>query len=114
MKEKLLLDENIPRGVRKLLLQKGLDAKSVLETARGLRNSDIAHMAIKERRIILTMDSDFLKFERQLQRMIRIILVKAHPVSTAKIAEILDRNLSMCLKLIKRKRIIVLTQEGIA
>ncbi len=113
MKQKLLLDENIPRSVRKLLLKKGLDVKTVLQIARGSRNSDIALRAISENRIILTMDSDFLRFKRPLQEKIRVILIKVHAASAAKLAEIVAKNLTKCLGLLRRRRIVILTEAGV-
>ena len=56
MSLKLLCDENIPRYVMTSLTERGFDVKSVTPS---IPDDAVAAAAQKERRIIITFDSDF-------------------------------------------------------
>lgn len=54
-KPKLLLDENIGLRVLQLLQKQGYDAVSILEIARGSKDSDVLLRAVEENRIVVTL-----------------------------------------------------------
>ena len=49
----------------------------------------MARLALKERAIIITLDSDFLQLNKSLQKKSRIIYIKIHPRNPKKIRELL-------------------------
>ena len=60
MKEpKLLLDENIGSVVAARLRQEGYDFVSVFEEMRGAEDAAVLAQAIKEQRVVVTLDRDF-------------------------------------------------------
>lgn len=54
-----LADENFPRKAVESLRKKKIDIVSVSEIALGARNGEVARLAVKEKRILLTFDKDF-------------------------------------------------------
>ena len=56
MSLKLLCDENIPHAIFSLLKQRGFDVACVTP---GISDDEVAAIAQKERRILITFDSDF-------------------------------------------------------
>lgn len=57
---KVLADENVPRGIIKLLRQEGFDIVSVDEENKGIEDREVLELAEKENMKILTFDTDFL------------------------------------------------------
>lgn len=55
----LLLNENIGVKTANLLRSKGYDVKSSIEKFRGVSDKEILDIAVKENRIIVTLDLDF-------------------------------------------------------
>lgn len=56
IKMKFLVDENLPKGVAQYLTDKKFD---VLKAIPGSSDEDIAALASKEKRVLLTLDTDF-------------------------------------------------------
>ena len=52
-----LLDENVHWGLFSFLKESGHDVKS---SPKGIRNSKLFELALEERRVLITRDSDFL------------------------------------------------------
>jgi hypothetical protein len=64
-----LADEHVPGPLIKALTQRGMDIVTVVE--RGLRSADdavILSLALQERRLLLTCDTDFLALAAALGR----------------------------------------------
>ena len=55
----ILLDENLPRRTVVLLQSAGHDVVSVLEVARGISDEEVLDYAVREGRILVTLDTDF-------------------------------------------------------
>ena len=56
---KLLLDENIPINYGEELKKRGNDIKHIKKTNESIKDSEIYKIALKEKRFIVTRDSDF-------------------------------------------------------
>ena len=59
---KLLIDENVPNSVTKLLSD--YDVLDLKQHQRGLRDSTIIRLAQEQERTILTKDKDFLRLHK--------------------------------------------------
>lgn len=58
-KQKFLLDENIGKQVAGILREKGFSIVSVLEDAPGSTDQEVLERAVREKRILITLDRDF-------------------------------------------------------
>ncbi len=56
---KFLADENIPYPVVKRLRAEGFDITSIYEVRRGITDEEVAQIADREERILITFDKDF-------------------------------------------------------
>ena len=56
---KILANENFPRASVLFLKSKGYDVKSIGVDSAGISDSEIMEIAITEKRLILTFDSDY-------------------------------------------------------
>ena len=64
----------------------------------GIKNGDVADLALHENAIIITLDSDFLQLKKNLQKKCRIIYIKIHPRDPKKIRDLLEKNLNKHIK----------------
>jgi len=64
---KFLANENYPFPSIKLLREHGCDVKSIGEEMHGITDSEVLRIAMEEKRIILTFDSDYGELIFRLQ-----------------------------------------------
>src|SRR3989344_6830147 len=89
---KFLLDENIPKSVRKLLRSEGFKAEY---TPKGISNGRLASLAIKEESVIVSRDSDFLNTSLfPPKEYPGIIVFVIHPPKAEKLTSSLSSLLS--------------------
>jgi len=86
---RFLLDENIPKLLKKFLKNKGFKAEY---SEKALSNSKFAEEAKSKRAIILTRDRDFLKFPAEEYAGIIVFLI--HPPLAERLIKGLDKLLS--------------------
>lgn len=79
---KILADENIERGFIEALREAGFDVLSVRESYIGFADDEILQVAVDEKAVILTYDTDFgeLVFRFSLQSH-GVILLRVHGLS---------------------------------
>jgi len=113
MPTRFLLDENVPSSVLKLLRKRRFDVTSIISgPGRGLTNGEVARLAINERRIILTLDSDFLALKRETLADVKVIFVDIHPRDPRRIMELIDKHLDECLAILEKTNVVTLNVEG--
>ena len=88
---KFLLDENVPISIKKVIQDKGFEAFTLHDfNMLGIQNGKVAELALNNNAIILTLDSDFLNLNRNLQLKSRIVYIKLHPRDPVKLRKIVD------------------------
>ena len=89
-----LLDENVPISIKELIHELGFDVFTLHDfNMLGIKNGEVAELALKEKAIIITLDSDFLQLNKNLQKKSRIIYIKIHPRDPKKVRELLNVGL---------------------
>ena len=83
---RFLLDEHMPAAILQGLRRQGIDATSIDELRlKGTKDPQIVSIALAERRIIVTRDSDFVDLARQGYEHTGIVFV-----STLSVGQILS------------------------
>ncbi len=62
---KLLADENFPSSLTSFLQKKRHNIKRIQRTAKGVSDLNVRERAIKENRVIITFDKDFLRSDEK-------------------------------------------------
>ena len=107
-KLKFLLDENIPKEVKKLLESKGFSAEYV---SKGITNSELAFLAKLKNACILTRDSDFLNISSfPPKEFAGIIVFKIHPPKAEKLVKALSNLLNTVSEF--NGKLFVVKEEG--
>jgi predicted nuclease of predicted toxin-antitoxin system len=98
---KFLADENIPLDVINFLKSRNIDVVTLSDLGKSrLLDKEIADIAQKENRIILTLDLDFgyiYYFEKR--NLINIVIFRANPSTPEKIIELLTNLLNSNAKI---------------
>jgi predicted nuclease of predicted toxin-antitoxin system len=80
---KFLLDENIPKQIKTFLESKGYMAEY---PPRGMKNRELASLAIRKRYILLTIDYDFANtIMYPPKQFCGIIVLRIHPPKAEKL-----------------------------
>jgi len=91
---KFLLDENVPISIKKVIQDNGFEAFTLHDfNMLGIQNGKVAELALNNNAIILTLDSDFLNLNRNLQTKSRIVYIKLHPRDPVKLRKIVNNFL---------------------
>ena len=109
---KFLLDENVPRSIKKFLQEKGFKTLTLKEL-HGISNGEVAKLSIEKDAIIITFDSDFLKLKKAIEKDIKAIYIKIHPRDPKVARDLLSKEIKSCLAYLEKPGIIILTQDGV-
>ena len=108
-----LLDENVPISVKDIIHDLGFDVFTLYDFHMlGIKNGDVAKLALKEKAIIITLDSDFLQLNEDLQKKSRIIYIKIHPRDPKKIRELLFNGLKEYISKLKVACKLIITEDN--
>lgn len=94
---RLIVDANIRGNVLDLLRYAGHDVLSVYETARSLTDEEILELAVRESRILVTLDkTDFgaLIFQGQSSHPPAVILFRMRGITVTNTPEFITRRIS--------------------
>jgi len=111
---KFLLDENVPISIKDVIHELGFDVFTLHDfNMLGIQNGEVAKLALKEKAIIITLDSDFLQLNKSLQKKSRVVYIKIHPRDPKKIREILNDNLKKYVSKLNNPCKLIITEDDI-
>ncbi|KKM04231.1 hypothetical protein LCGC14_1766320 [marine sediment metagenome] len=84
----------MPISIKEVIHDLGFDVFTLHDfNMLGILNGELAKITLKEKAIIITLDSDFLQLNKSLQKKSRIVYIKIHPRDPKKIRELLSNGL---------------------
>ena len=111
---KFLLDENVPLSIKGIINTYGYTALSLKdENKLGIKNGEVAQLALNKNAIIITLDSDFLTLKKELQQKTKIIYIKLHPRDPKIIANIINKYLKDAISKLSTPGKIILSENGV-
>jgi predicted nuclease of predicted toxin-antitoxin system len=106
---RFLLDENVPKKVKEFLESMGYVAEY---STRGLKNSELASIAISGKYVLVTRDSDFTNTILYPPGQFHgIIVLRVHPPRAEKLIEGIAKVLAMIKDL--DGKLIIIRDEGV-
>lgn len=100
---KLLADENFPPSLISYLQKKWHDIKRIQRSARGISDINVYEKAVKENRIIITFDKDFLTKSKDYA-LSSVMIFKFPDAKPEEILPYLDLIIQMISDLKRRKK----------
>ena len=111
---KFLLDENVPLSIKDIINNLGYEVITLRdEDQLGIKNGEVAELSIKRNAIIITLDSDFLLLNKELQKKSKIIYIKIHPRDPKIIATIVQNYLNDAVSKLNNPGKIILSEKEI-
>ncbi len=99
---KLLADEDFPPTLISYLQKKRHDVKRVQRSTKGVSDTSVSEKAVKENRIILSFDKDFIKGQKD-KKLFNVVVFNFPYTKPADITPYLDNVISEITNLKKRK-----------
>ena len=112
---KLLADENFPPSLITILQRKRHDVKRIQRAMHGASDINVRRQALKENRIIITFDKDFLKTKHG-EETVSIMLFSFPQLTPEEIAPFLKGAIDVIKKLKKKKKpfTVIYSEKGLA
>ena len=80
---------------------------------RGILNSAVVQIALKNNSILITCDTDFLNLKKELQIEARIIYIYVHPRDPSKIEALLKQNIRQCIEGLLKPGVMRITSDEV-
>jgi len=109
-----LLDENVPISIKDVIHDLGFNVFTLHDfNMLGIQNGEVAKLTLKEKAIIITLDSDFLQLDKNLQKKSCIIYVKVHPRDPKKIRDLLHNSLKKYISKLNTPCKLIIAEDDI-
>lgn len=112
---KFLVDAHLPRGLCALLAAAGHDAVHTKDLADQNRTKDSAinELSLREKRIVVTKDTDFYHSHLLQGRPWKLILVRTGNIRARELRALFSRHLAAIVSLLESNTLIELSREGV-
>jgi len=109
----ILVDENVPITVMEWLKKRGLNVIRVSEVGlAGEKDQNIAQYAVKNKIIILTLDTDFAYIYHNIfRRSLTVIVVRVKPPTPVNIVKALDKTLKKVKLNELQEKLVIITKK---
>lgn len=113
---KFLIDAQLPKPLSDFLNTKGFNSIHTLDLPDKNRTKDyqIIKHSIKEKRIVISKDADFLNSFLVKTEPPKLIIVKTGNISNKELISIFNDNLETIVKMISRSNLVEINKTDIA
>lgn len=111
---RFIVDTQLPPKLSEYLNKKGFKSIHTTHFPDGhlLQDAEIIKIAKKERRIIITKDTDFLDYFILKNSPPKFILIETGNINNKELFFIIDRHLNKVVKLIEKKSNFIIIQKN--
>lgn len=113
---KFIVEAQLPYGIKLLINSKGYDAVHTDDLEKGERTSDheINRISIKEQRVVITKDRDFLDSHLLRNQPKNLLLITTGNIKNKVLFELIRVNFSSLINLFEHYHFVQLSTEGIS
>ncbi len=113
---KFIIDAQLPKSLSDFLNYRGHDSIHTLELPKqnSTNDQDIIALALKEKRIVVTKDNDFLESFLLNSKPEKLVIVKTGNVPNSVLLKIFSDNLDIINLALSRSNLIEITMTEIA
>ncbi len=113
---KFLIDAQLPKSLSDLFKLKGFNSIHTIELPDKNKTKDkqIIRLSIKENRIVISKDNDFLDYFLIKSLPQKLIMVKTGNIPNKKLLKIFDDNFNKIIEMISRSNLIEISKTDIA
>lgn len=112
---KFIVDAQLPKSLSFFLNQKGLDSIHTLElpNKNKTKDNEIIGFAVKENRVVVSKDSDFLDSFLIKSEPHKLILIKTGNITNRELIRIFNENLETIIEMITRSSLVEIGRNEI-
>ena len=112
---RFLVDAQLPKRLAYRLSERGFDAKHTLDLTKGnlTKDSEINELSIKEQRVVVTKDEDFVNSILVSKKPYKLLLVSTGNIANRALELIFDTNLDEIANALGRFDYIELTRTAL-
>lgn len=112
---KFIVDAQLPIALSFLLKHRGFDSIHTLELPESNASSDfkIIEVALKENRVVVTKDSDFLDSYLIKNEPNKLLLIKTGNIQNKQLIALIDSNLSVVVEMLSRNNLVEISTSTI-
>jgi predicted nuclease of predicted toxin-antitoxin system len=77
----------------------------------GIENGEVAKIALIQKAIIITFDSDYLHLKKSIQQELRIIFLHMHRINPILAKELLEKNLDFCIEHLHNPGKVIISEQ---
>ena len=113
---KFIVDAQLPKSLSDFLKLRGFDSIHTLDLPEknSTKDEQIVRLANKEKRVVISKDSDFLESYLVRSEPEKLIIVKTGNIPNNMLLEIFDSHLDTLVLMISRSNLLEITQTEIA
>jgi predicted nuclease of predicted toxin-antitoxin system len=113
---KFIVDAQLPKALSDFLNAKGLNSIHTLDFPEKNKTTDsqIAKIANKENRVVISKDVDFLESFLIKKEPRRLIIVRTGNIPNKHLIKIFEENLETILQMIRRSNLLEISRNEIA
>ena len=111
---KLLADENFPPTLISYLQKRRHDVKRIQRDLRGVSDSAVLEKALKESRVIVSFDKDYLRSEK-VETQVSTMILDFPNVKPEEIIPFMDEIINVIIRLKRKKKhfIVCYSKDGL-
>ena len=112
---KFIVDAHLPKKLSYFLNEKGYDSIHTLDLPKknATPDSEISDLSMKEKRIVISKDSDF--YNRYLTKVepFKLLLISTGNITTKDLIELFDKNLEKIMDEISHNFVVEITKNSL-
>lgn len=110
-----LVDEQLPESLCRFLLSKGFDAVHVntLRSGQKMPDMDICERSMKESRVVISKDSDFLKRFLLLREPHKLLFLTTGNIKNSDLLLLFEANFPLILRELTHNNVVEMNQRAI-
>ena len=112
---RFIVDAQLPKRLSQLIQEEGYDCLHTQDLLKGNATSDtdINTLSIKEKRVVITKDADFIQSFLLQQKPYKLLLIATGNIKNAELETLFKRNLKQVATLLETHSYIELGRDAI-
>ena len=112
---KFILDAQLPKKLALFFQYKGFDALHTLDlpSKNTTKDSEINTLSIKEQRVVISKDMDFVESLLISDKPYKLLFVNTGNITNKNLQELFSKNLEQIIFLLEENRLVELTNTNI-
>ena len=112
---KFIVDAQLPKSLSDFLITRGFDSihTLALPNANATQDTEILELCVREDRIVITKDNDFLESYLLLGKPKQLIFVRTGNIRNSELLNLFERNIDSLISILNNYTLIEINKEEI-